>query len=339
MEFQKKYRRAYLRVCCSLFVIFVVLVSGGSPLVQAISNGGGRKPSYYDTLGVSRTANQKEIKKAYRKLALRSHPDKGGNEETFKKITKAYDVLSDEDQRKIYDKYGEAALENGIPNASPRSHHTENRNHFSFENAAGNIDLSEIFQQMMKGQEMGASQFRQKRSRRPSNTKMSTRSYTHRVPCTLEELAVGATKKVKMTFQNKQKIYSIKLKPGMKGGTKVTFPAKNNIPKMVFVIEELPHQYFERQGDDLHYTYYVSESQKRSEIRLNIRLPSGEKLSKSIFIGDGSTTPLITNGKRLLIPSKGMPIKGGPESGNLVVEFRIRNSRRKKGAETCYDSQ
>jgi len=62
---------------------------------------------YYEILGVSRDASQEEIKKAYRKLAHEHHPDKGGDEEKFKKINKAYQVLSDEQKRAQYDKYGE----------------------------------------------------------------------------------------------------------------------------------------------------------------------------------------------------------------------------------------
>ena len=59
--------------------------------------------TFYDILGVNDTATQDEIKKAYRKKAVESHPDKGGNEETFKKISEAYDTLGDEQKRKDYD--------------------------------------------------------------------------------------------------------------------------------------------------------------------------------------------------------------------------------------------
>lgn len=59
--------------------------------------------NYYEILGVSETATQEEIKKAYRKKAVEHHPDKGGSEETFKKIASAYDTLGDETKRKSYD--------------------------------------------------------------------------------------------------------------------------------------------------------------------------------------------------------------------------------------------
>lgn len=65
---------------------------------------------YYQTLGVSRTATQEEIKKAYRKLALKYHPDKNPgdavSEEKFKKVNEAYSVLGDEEKRRSYDAYG-----------------------------------------------------------------------------------------------------------------------------------------------------------------------------------------------------------------------------------------
>jgi len=70
---------------------------------------------YYEILGVSRNATQIEIKKAYRKLAMKYHPDRNPGdkeaEEKFKQINEAYQVLSDEEKRKIYDRYGKEGLE------------------------------------------------------------------------------------------------------------------------------------------------------------------------------------------------------------------------------------
>jgi len=65
---------------------------------------------YYRILGVARGASEDEIKKAYRKLALKYHPDKNqttGAEEKFKEIGEAYDVLSDKKKKEVYDQYGE----------------------------------------------------------------------------------------------------------------------------------------------------------------------------------------------------------------------------------------
>lgn len=74
-----------------------------------------KKRDYYEVLGVSRSANEDTIKKAYRKLAKKYHPDTGGNssgeEEKFKEITEAYAVLSDKEKRKLYDQFGHRAFD------------------------------------------------------------------------------------------------------------------------------------------------------------------------------------------------------------------------------------
>ncbi|MDX1612627.1 MAG: DnaJ domain-containing protein, partial [Candidatus Thermoplasmatota archaeon] len=70
---------------------------------------------YYDVLGVSRDASQKEIKRAYRKLAMKHHPDRNKDDpeaaDRFKEVSEAYAVLSDEGKRKVYDQYGHAGVE------------------------------------------------------------------------------------------------------------------------------------------------------------------------------------------------------------------------------------
>mgnify|MGYP000164755386 CR=1 FL=1 len=58
--------------------------------------------NFYETLGVNETATQEEIKKSYRKLAVEHHPDKGGDENKFKKISEAYDTIGDENKRSQY---------------------------------------------------------------------------------------------------------------------------------------------------------------------------------------------------------------------------------------------
>merc|ERR1712232_704566 len=93
---------------------------GGDPF-EHFANGGGGGHSFrgggmpaqdvdttklYETLGISKDADEKTIKKSFRKLAAKHHPDKGGDAEKFKEISAAYEILSDEEKRAKYDKYG-----------------------------------------------------------------------------------------------------------------------------------------------------------------------------------------------------------------------------------------
>ena len=77
----------------------------------------GAKRDYYEVLGINRSADKDTIKKAYRKMAKKYHPDSNaGNadaEEKFKEVTEAYNVLSDPEKKKLYDQFGHAAFEEG----------------------------------------------------------------------------------------------------------------------------------------------------------------------------------------------------------------------------------
>lgn len=87
---------------------------------------------YYKILGIQKGANDDEIKKAYRKLALKYHPDKNkspGAEERFKEVAEAYEVLSDKKKRDVYDQYGEDGLHGGAPGTGPDA----NGQSFSYE--------------------------------------------------------------------------------------------------------------------------------------------------------------------------------------------------------------
>lgn len=120
---------------------------------------------FYELIGVPKTATQDEIKKAFRKLALKAHPDKGGDPEKFKDISVAYEVLSDPEKRKMYDKYGEEGLKEG----------------------AGGAGFGDIFEMFgMGGGGRGA------RDRGPKKGK----SVMHPVKATLEDLFHGKTTKV-----------------------------------------------------------------------------------------------------------------------------------------------
>ena len=80
------------------------------------------KRDYYEVLGVKKDADENTIKKAYRKLAKKYHPDSNagdaGAEQKFKEVTEAYNVLSDKEKRKLYDRFGHAAFDGSAPEGS-----------------------------------------------------------------------------------------------------------------------------------------------------------------------------------------------------------------------------
>lgn len=93
---------------------------GGFPFGGGFEEmGGGRargpvdNKKFYELLGVDKSATTDEIKKAFRKLALKHHPDRGGDKEKFQELNMAHEVLSDKQKRDIYDKYGEEGLREG----------------------------------------------------------------------------------------------------------------------------------------------------------------------------------------------------------------------------------
>ena len=136
---------------------------------------GMRRPSaradttkFYEILGVSKEASQAEIKKAYRKLAIQHHPDKGGDEEKFKEITRAYEVLSDEEKRAQYDQFGEEGIQDG---------------------GMGGGHARDIFETLFGGMGGGGG------GRRPAG-KRKGQDVVHALKVTLEQLYNGATRKL-----------------------------------------------------------------------------------------------------------------------------------------------
>ena len=107
------------------------------------------KKDYYEVLGVGRDADEATIKKAYRKLAKKYHPDMNGdNPEAaarFKEVTEAYNVLSDKEKKKLYDQFGHAAFDGGGNTSDFYKNGNGNYQEFHFE--GGNMDdiLKNIF--------------------------------------------------------------------------------------------------------------------------------------------------------------------------------------------------
>ena len=113
------------------------------------------KRDLYEVLGISKTADEKAIKKAYRKLAKKYHPDMNPGDKTaeqkFKEVTDAYNILSDPEKRKLYDQYGHAAFDGtGAESEFYKNYQNYGGNHggyqeFHFEGGDGDDIFSDIF--------------------------------------------------------------------------------------------------------------------------------------------------------------------------------------------------
>ena len=146
------------------------------------------KRDYYEVLGISKSASTAEIKKGYRKMAVKYHPDKNPDdkaaEEKFKEAAEAYEILSDDNKKARYDQYGHAAFEGGQGGGGFGGF------------GGGGMDMDDIFSQFgdIFGGGFGGGGRRQ--SRGPMRSKGS--NLRIRVKLTLEEIANGVDKKVKV---------------------------------------------------------------------------------------------------------------------------------------------
>jgi molecular chaperone DnaJ len=125
--------------------------------------------NYYEILGIDKKANKEDVKKAFRKLAQKYHPDKGGSEDKFKEITEAYSILSDDKKRREYDSYGQTFAGGAGPQAGGFGGGMGNMGGFDFsgfQGANGGIefDISDLFGGMA-GDMFGGGRARGKRGR------------------------------------------------------------------------------------------------------------------------------------------------------------------------------
>ncbi|MGD0021994.1 MAG: DnaJ C-terminal domain-containing protein [Smithellaceae bacterium] len=293
---------------------------------------------YYQVLGVDKKASADEIKKAYRKLAVKWHPDKNptnkkASEEKFKKISEAYAVLSDEKKRQEYDTFGSA---------------DQYRQQYSQEDIFRGFDLDEILRSFGFGGARGGGRttFRTTRRGGPSapdyddpfaglfggsmgggqqyaNMPQKGQDAEYNLAISLEESVFGADKKISFQLENHVEDINVKIPPGISTGKKLRLPGKglsgySGGPSgdLYLNISVLPHPIFSRDGYDL----YVEKTIKFTQAALGtaIDVPTLDGSAKRLKISPGTQ-----NNTKIRMKGYGVPgLKSGGK-GDQYVKINI----------------
>jgi curved DNA-binding protein len=298
---------------------------------------------YYETLDVSKKAGSDEIKKAYRKLALKYHPDKNnGNKEyeaRFKEISEAYAVLSDPEKRRKYDTYGA----NGF------------HQRYSQEDIFKGFDINEILRQFgfgtgsfsstgFRGQSggmggmggMGGGSahrgFNPFFGQNPAGQggcgggcaqPVKGQDLTYQLSVSLEDVFNGADKQITLRTNGKSENVSVKIPKGIEAGKKLRLKGKGaqapsgGIAGDLYLKVQLePHRLFERSGDDLIYYKKISFSDACLGAKVEVESLDGKKFMVNV--------PSGTNGdSRLRIKGQGLPSGPIGERGDLFVKIHV----------------
>eukprot|EP00092_Neocalanus_flemingeri_P045119 GFUD01050277.1.p1 GENE.GFUD01050277.1~~GFUD01050277.1.p1 ORF type:complete len:343 (-),score=96.95 GFUD01050277.1:63-1067(-) len=315
------------------------------------------KKDYYSVLGLLRGADEREIKKAYRKMAMKFHPDKNkdsGAEEKFKEIAEAYEVLSDPKKKQIYDQYGYEGLKGGPGNPGPQEgksggqqsqgapHFTQTNNGDPKANFSQFFGSSNPFESFFTGAEetmdfedhlFGG--FGQSNRGTPGHTctKLKEPTIEREVFVSLEDIANGCQKKMKIskniykkegTATQEKKVLKINVKPGWKSGTKITFEKEGDqVPGKIasdvaFIIRDKPHPVFTRDGENILYSCKVEL--RDALCGTTVKVPTLEGGKVSLDFSEKVIKPTtVRKLKGLGLPSPKDPTK----RGDLVVSFDI----------------
>ncbi|MBE2199985.1 MAG: J domain-containing protein [Anaerolinea sp.] len=295
---------------------------------------------YYKTLGVAKNADEKEIKKAYRKLARTYHPDKNpGNkasEEKFKEVSEAYEVLSDPEKRQKYEQFGadwdKFSRTGGNPNdfwsqwaqqgGSGRGR-TVSPEEFEqmFGGRGGFSDFFETLFGGMGGRQTGGFRgfgeqgFRQQAQPQRQEQKLQI---------TLEEAFHGSTRQLQ--WEDGRSLQA-KIPHGVKTGSKIRLSGQGGGGgDLYLVVEMLPHNRFERDGDHLQVT--VDVDLYTAVLGGKVDVPT---LDKSVKLTIPAATP---NGKQFRLTGLGMPHLRHPDKrGDLYATVNVQLPRSLSDAE------
>lgn len=323
---------------------------------------------YYGILGVDKKASQDDIKKAYRRAALKWHPDKNQEnreeaEAKFKDIAEAYDVLSDPEKKTIYDQYGEEGLKGGPPGGSSdaassggppggfRYQFSGDPNELFARFFKDSFQRSSSFGEGSPFEDMFGGMFGQGMggmggmggmpgmggmggmpgmSGRGGMTQGS-RPAQFELQCSLEELYNGATKKMKVKrssstlSRDAEAVLEIKVKPGWKAGTKVTFPGEGDeigssgkAQDVVFVVREKRHSVFTREGSNLLHHRQIPLVDALTGFKVDVKMLDSSERILRVNVRD-----MVSPNYTKVVKGEGMPSKSAAEKGDLIITFDI----------------
>ena len=293
---------------------------------------------YYKILGVSKNADEKEIKKAYRRLARQYHPDKNqGNkqaEERFKEINEAYEVLGDTDNRSKYDQLGSNyhRYQQMGGNSADFDFSQYFSQGFSGGGQRGNVDFGDLFgsQGGFGSQSSGGfsdffntifSQQQTRTRQAPRQDFFSQQANTSNmeqvVTISLEEAFQGTTR----SFSQNGTSFTAKIPRGAKNGTKIRLKGKGNVTAygqsdLYLVVQVTPHKQFKRAGNNLEVDVPVDVVTAVLGGKVTVPTLTGDVTLK---IPDGTQ-----GGQTFRLRNKGMPhLRQPSESGDLMAKITI----------------
>ncbi len=265
---------------------------------------------YYAVLGLSKGASSDEVKKAFKKKAMKYHPDRTGNDKTaekkFKEVKEAYDILSDPQKKSMYDQYGTTDFGGGFGGGFG------GRSQGGF-NSSGFEDIFEdIFGDIFGGG----------RARNP-NRPYKGRDIEYQIRLTLEEAAFGIEKVVKFRSQNNQEEVSVTIPAGVDNGDLIRLSGKGEPginqgpPGDLFIRVVLQkHSIFERDGNNLYCNIPISFAE--AALGAEIEIPTLASNKVSIEIPAGTQT-----GNLFRLKGKGIkPVRGGGV-GDLICSVQV----------------